>query len=174
VDFPLNLSRSKVIAKETSSFQPCLLGKRFVRRACKGPRQFRIIFSGPFVAQIQALVLDALRQFRSLVRPEPLKLSFQNRPALSEQFGAAFFTSDRQMKSNCSSVTRWPSSDQLVRFKAVDNPHGPGMGPAENMGKMIDRKSWFMADQGQRRGREAAMSHLALGGIDDLVGETEC
>lgn len=68
------------------------------------------------------------RQLRSLVTRELFKRSFQNCPALSEEFGAAFLTSDRQMMSNGSSITRWLSSDQVVRFKAVHKPHCPGMG----------------------------------------------
>jgi hypothetical protein len=39
------------------------------------------------------------------------------------------------------------------------------MGHRENAGEMIDRKSWFMANQGQRCRRAAAMIHLAFGGV---------
>jgi hypothetical protein len=47
------------------------------------------------------------------------------------------------------------------------------MGHGENAGEMIDRKSRFMTNQGQRCRRAAPMIHLPFGGVRDLIRETE-
>jgi hypothetical protein len=47
------------------------------------------------------------------------------------------------------------------------------MGHGKNTGEVIDRESWFMANQGQRGWGTASMSHLPFGGVLDLIGEAE-
>ena len=47
------------------------------------------------------------------------------------------------------------------------------MGHGKNTREVIDRESWFMANQGQRGWRTASMSHLPFGGVLDLIGEAE-